>query len=384
MLAWHFFLLAGLISSVESSDCDHNDKVNPCTDRSNKTCFEKTRLCGGEILCQDKTDINWCKKSDRANEPCPRPGHYRRCNTTKGLPGQCIQYSKVQNKIYSCSDRSDENPFAIVSSPIDFSLLKNCTIGGNNGLFCDKSKNHCIRMSYWCQSDRAYLCSSLGNRYTNDPQLCRNKTFWDLEQNRCSQSRDQRCQGRNAGRCLETSEWGDNKLGCDNGLDMYQEIKPTDPNNSIANETGYERASWTLQKYHTEVKKESISADQCTTEGRVQCKVRGVDMCLDNRSRCDSHPQCDVRNPGDMPEDEKNCVVKALKEKMEEDLRNRPEMTHKCQSPFYDPAVVKVYTLATPCDAVVECWAREDELNCDSLMTRMVILGEYLVSFKNL
>ena len=369
---WGILVLTTLLSSADSSHCS-SDEVSPCTGGDNKTCIDRGIVCGGEILCKDKTDIKWCKKKERVVEPCP--GNYRRCNTTKGLPGQCIFFSEVEDKKYSCSDRSDENPFSLAPPPVDFSLLKNCTDpGGDNGLVCDESQKLCLRISDWCQSDVSHLCPALGNRYSNDPHLCRNKTFWELEEKQC-RTPHLRCQGRNAGRCLEYAEWGNVELGCDNGLDMYQDIKTVDSIKSTPKKTEDKTTSWTLQKFPPN-SREPILANQCASEGRIQCKVRGVDMCLDSRSRCDSHPQCDVKNPGDMPEDERNCSVDQLKEKMEDDLKKKPEMNYKCQSPFYDPSVVEVFTLATRCDVHVECWGRVDELNCDSMATRLIILGK--------
>ena len=363
-----------------SFECE-TDEVSLCASKEDKTCVNKKVACSGNFLCEDKTDLDWCKKKERKEETCPR--HYKRCSTettttTDGLPGQCIWYSKLGDKSYSCSDRSDENPFSLALPPLDFSLVKSCRArGGENGLMCDESENLCIKISDWCQRDNSKLCPSLGGRYTNDPHLCRNKTFWEMNDKSCPLPH-LRCHGQNAGRCVQYADWGDEQLGCDSGLDRYQKINNHDPRM-----TEKQTNSWELPEFlpnHLE----PISASQCAEEGRIQCKVRGVDMCLDKKSRCDGHPQCDVKNKGDEPDDEKNCSSDQLRQSLEDDLKNNPEMSFVCQSPFYNPDLVRVSTLATRCDAVPECWAKVDEKNCNSLIARLGILGETTSSiFKN-
>ena len=144
-----------------SFECE-TDEVSLCASKEDKTCVNKKVACRGSFFCKDKSDLDWCKREDRRKEECPR--NYRRCSTTNGLPGQCIWYSKLGDKSYSCSDRSDENPFAIALPPLDFSSLRSCRAhGGDNGLMCDESS--CIKISDWCQKEKSQLCPSLGGNH---------------------------------------------------------------------------------------------------------------------------------------------------------------------------------------------------------------------------
>ena len=60
-------------------------------------------------MCGDESDLAWCRKQERTEEECP--DGYTRCNSTLGMPGQCILTSKAGDRKYQCLDRSDRNPY---------------------------------------------------------------------------------------------------------------------------------------------------------------------------------------------------------------------------------------------------------------------------------
>ena len=64
-----------------SFECE-TDEVSLCASKEDKTCVNKKVACSGNFLCEDKTDLDWCKKKERKEETCPR--HYKRCSTETG------------------------------------------------------------------------------------------------------------------------------------------------------------------------------------------------------------------------------------------------------------------------------------------------------------
>jgi hypothetical protein len=88
--------------------------------------------------------------------------------------------------------------------------------------------------------------------------------------------------------------------------------------------------------------------------------------CLHPALRCDEHPQCDAG------EDEKDCredyIAKGYISEQD---------TYKCQSKQHNDhsQTATVWTWATACDDVAECWNGEDEKNCDSGSIGFIIVG---------
>ena len=128
--------------------------------------IEKVEVCTGYKVCQNKTDDwDYCKDRQRSGEVCP--DGFARCNSNNdlkirrdrdesrfafgealgtnslakgevGIPGQCIGRNQIEDNIYTCLDRSDEDPFTFtVDTPINFTKLEACVDkDGDSGLYC--------------------------------------------------------------------------------------------------------------------------------------------------------------------------------------------------------------------------------------------------------
>ena len=47
-----------------SFECE-TDEVSLCASKEDKTCVNKKVACSGNFLCEDKTDLDWCKKKEK-------------------------------------------------------------------------------------------------------------------------------------------------------------------------------------------------------------------------------------------------------------------------------------------------------------------------------
>ena len=115
-------------------------------------------MCQGISMCADKGDLDRCSRQERRQDECLKAQKYggnpNRCNSTGGVPGQCIYSTEIADgETYSCVDRSDENPYLQARGRLQLAdVLKDCnTTNGYPGLTCTKGEGGCLWMDYWCQ-----------------------------------------------------------------------------------------------------------------------------------------------------------------------------------------------------------------------------------------
>ena len=307
----------------------------PCGDH----CVDDADQCW---RCPEK--LAWCKERARQDEPCQNG--YSRCNTTLGLPGQCVfSADEGDKRLYSCLDRSEEQPFRReeITNALDFSGLHPCNDSrGLPGLLCDgatlDANGKCLWLGDWCWFDWAFTCSDVrtGPNSTglasNDPRLCSNSTFW--EQHSCGERAGvtmTRCKGSNSGQCAgDLGVLGDSfstYAKCGDKSDLAHGLIAAPIGPCYAHE--------------------------------FRCQKNNASVCLPEELRCDQHPACD--NSED--EDEDYCKTVA------------PESAvYLCPSPHHPG--LRIWT--TPCDGKMECAEDRDEIGCNTDGMAQSVIGEYI------
>jgi len=182
----------------------------PCKDQSTTKCVPEAKMCQGDPLCSDGSDIDYCNSGRRTT--CPTPLYQARCDNG----GQCIPRQKFNDGVYDCDDLSDEKDYS-EETQLDLDrLLTPCNaIRGFPGLYCGESSDgqgDCVLLSDWCIGNNIVCLDKTTNtRYTTDDQLiCRNTTFW--RQKDCgsgSPSPLSRCSGSWPGQCAYTRNFCD-------------------------------------------------------------------------------------------------------------------------------------------------------------------------------
>ena len=163
------------------------------------------------------------------------------CNATDLKISQCIREDKHLDGKLDCRNRADENIFQTHFENSSSLLLdlENILIPCNDakkpgfrdhkGFKCSDvnrsfKNNNCISLDDWCNPYEDVLtCDELKGKSatgkTNDPQVCRNQTFW--EQRICNFENRYRCTGETPGQCAV--DWRGQ-----NCLDGSSEIKPAE------------------------------------------------------------------------------------------------------------------------------------------------------------
>ena len=283
-------------------------------------CVQEWDICRGDAICDDMSDLAWCQHQQRQQEPCPR--YYIRCNTTLGLPGQCVPEAKKNDGRYQCLDRSEEDPYSMKTDvDIDLSQLQPCTNAyGEPGLTCSGALDgRCHELVSWCWGDGwfAVQCQELGGQTTSLPQLCGNTTFWAQYpcEGHVTTVQWSRCSGRNSGECV--GSWD-----CEDRSNVFR----------------------------------PASEGTCNATTEFGCIKNNVSVCLEAVLRCDQHPQCDGG------EDEHDC---------EATYRMRgytaESALHLCESPYHNSGsqTPTVTIWATRCDGRKECYRGTDEEYCN-------------------
>ena len=309
----------------------------PCED--SKQCVQESKVCRGEAICLDKSDLKWCKQPKRAEEKCPFDHYW--CDKTMGLPGQCIHSQQVSDRQYNCLDRSDENPFSRNNPPLNLTRLKQCisqdSTSQDLGFICSghSTSDHCLPLRFWCASHTASKCEELGwidpvngtwvgGQPSNHPDLCKDYTFWNSQP--CDPAERKRCTGRKSGECGS----------CEDKSDRFRP---------------------------------AIEENPCSTSKEFQCFKNGNLMYLDINLKCDMHPQCDNG------QDELNC---------KETYKNRgfisASASYKFESIHHNKnsTTPSVMIWATPCDGIVECFEDWDEWYCDIDWIMYTAIGKLL------
>ena len=288
--------------------------------------------------------LAWCREQGRREEACPN--NYSRCNTTLGLPGQCVYTADVGDKrLYSCLDRSDEQPFQhkdLTTTALDLSGLLPCNDSlGLPGLLCDGAHGEkggkCLWLGDWCWLDTAFPCANVRSGAdtwgiaSNDPRLCSNFTFW--AEHNCGERAGvemTRCKGSNSGQCA-----GDlGVLG-----DSYKTYAKCGDRSDVA---------------HGLI---AAPIGPCYAH-EFRCQKNNASVCLPEELRCDQHPACDDSED----EDEEYCKAAA------------PESAvYLCPSPHHPG--LRIWT--TPCDGKMECFEDRDESGCDTDVMAQSVIGEY-------
>ena len=164
-----------------SRDTDRS-YVNACESDSPK-CVEEKTLCNGEMRCENRNDLRWCKDPQRYEEDCDTSCEgsswcfptRSRCGSVnslvvEGIPGQCIYNSDIANSKYECFDRSDESPFNKVKEDfwVDVQLNICYDNTGWQGFECTKNNvTKCV--TDWCSGvefGSADTCDEIGGKQT--------------------------------------------------------------------------------------------------------------------------------------------------------------------------------------------------------------------------
>ena len=304
----------------------------------NKTvCLPEHEVCQGRAICDDGSDLQWCRAEERREDVC-RVSWTTRCGMSN--PGQCVDAKKSHDGHYQCLDRSDQSPFKQITTQNATTRsklttnIKNCTENyAKNGFACSGFIPHygtnCLPWSRWCDiAYGSFVCEELGGHTTTDPELCSDTQFWA----------DQPCGAKNWVRCSGRKNWQCVRPGRDTCEDNSDKISP--------------------------VMDGTCDKDQFMCMKTINSTK--TMSCLDPALRCDQHPQCDAG------EDEDDCS-----EEYKEKGYISEQDTFKCQSKQHNDAsqTATVWTWASPCDNVVECWNGEDENNCDSGRIGYYIVG---------
>ena len=307
--------------------------VGACSDSN--ICVPEHEVCQGRALCEDDSDLIWCRAEERKKEVCRNLGAAR---CSMALPGQCVETEKIKVGHYQCLDRSDQTPFKQslkLENKMETELttnIKSCTTNGGNGLTCSGAVSsfgkNCFPQQGWCLFDR--VCEELGGRTTADPELCNNTKFWASQP--CFDKDWIRCSGRQNHQCIRPS------IGKPKCKDNSDNISP--------------------------------AGNGPCDKDQVKCMktINNIKQmyCLHPSLKCDQHPQCDEG------EDEVDCRQDYLDKGFMSD-----KDTFRCQSKHHndDSQTARVLIWSTPCNNKEECWNGEDEENCGSGWVGYLIIG---------
>ena len=175
--------------------------------------------CNGTALKLEQACNQTCNKYEDGSDGWFR--NYRRvmrnyvpCKTNKMKIKQCIREEQYKDGELNCHNRADEDVFqtgignsSSLLLDLDRILIPCKNSGGYQGFKCSgsnsvdvksgESQSNCLQMLHWCS--QVHTCDELlgttASGKTNDPQLCRNQSFWE----RKSCEGHSRCTGETPG-----------------------------------------------------------------------------------------------------------------------------------------------------------------------------------------
>ena len=242
----------------------------------NKEGIRVGAICNGTVIRLNETCRSSCNFypedeerntfGSRSHAPCTPtvPG----MNTTQCYP----EAAKADNK-FDCDNRVDENPFksnnGTSSIPINISsLLQPCHTGSSQGYKCSgyPYSGNCLPLWMWCDASQPFTCTELNTtttQLTTDTQICSDQIVW--EGKICAGNYIMhRCTGKTPGQCSER---------CSDGSDV---IVP--PKEGLLH-----------------------CGEELKCVGRRDSKWEGLDVCIEDRYKCDEIVQCEGK------EDEMGC-----------------------------------------------------------------------------
>eukprot|EP00092_Neocalanus_flemingeri_P080309 GFUD01100156.1.p1 GENE.GFUD01100156.1~~GFUD01100156.1.p1 ORF type:complete len:1047 (+),score=211.36 GFUD01100156.1:131-3271(+) len=309
-------------------------------------CVRVVDICqGGDPMCNDESDMQYCKTADR-NSPVP-DSWYIRCNKTGGLPGQIVGTSQITDDKYQCIDRSDEDPYTVKEERTD--QMENCTDEyGSPGVRVAGTDN-CAQSGNWCTDWSAGL----------NPSLCHNRTAWQDIPCTWFDITGTRCTGGKSGQCIfpDQTKYDGPDRTCSDMSDQVHDQNSTcsDRSGLCAKYCGGGKADDVkcqscLDPHNCtgSCSKPGPSCQACSNTEYFQCSAT---TCLHPGLRCDGHPQCS------QGEDEEDC---------EDDYKEKKivpaDATFMCDLTYANSPTIKMW--AIPCDGIRTCTKGEDEADC--------------------
>ena len=184
----------------------------------------------GKVLHLSQPCQGMCN-DEYSTDPCPTKAKNSSVN-------QCILQGDVNDKLFTCLNRADENPFSLQTiTDLDLSdILTKCTMGPGKyeklpGLACPNTEfspdnitlSRCLPYFSWCY-DPIYCGYGPVNFLASDPQICKNASFWQ-EHTTCGHPKLKRCNGNYPGRCILLS---DSEETCDADLPDQPSLNQAD------------------------------------------------------------------------------------------------------------------------------------------------------------
>ena len=310
--------------------------------------------CNGTALRLEQACNQTCNKyeDDWARNYRNVMRSYLPCKTNKMKIEQCIREDQHKDGKLNCHNRADEDVFqtgigntSSLLLDLDRILIPCKNSGGYQGFKCSGSKrvdvkfgesqSNCLQVLHWCS--QVHTCDELlgttATGKTNDPQLCRNQSFW--EQKSCG--RHSRCTGETSGQCVITDRDvcfdGSSEIKLAQGGDCGEDLKCRALGGKYAGETiclkdrykcdqvanckGWEDETNCTEKATSECWHSGCDqfyrlapdGDQCDEKDSLVCTARdgrwaGRKICLPEKFKCDNYLQC-----GD-GKDEEGCEGK--------------------------------------------------------------------------
>ena len=393
----------------------HQKCYNDYNTSSSLGLFSSQFTCDGEAECLPVAKmcqgVNWCGDTGDCNKDlkCTEDGFRKTLQSDIVREHSfCDLLSNTGTSSYDVIDRSDEdivNTFDVGAVNIDYQFLKKCENDlGDPGITChyDNQEYLCVYIGQWCKKEDKASCivdsSNATTISTLDKRLCQNTPFWNNVDPDYYASKEKIAFGR---KCNGTQQhfiytWYNYENGnplnflkqnCDDKSDRV--FRAGVPCRNSTHYIQMHNKAWCSSPYvkdseictdpkswvenhpdQSRIEDPHFCQDSCSKPGPgcIACTNPNFfpcsEMCLHPDLVCDGHPQC----PNNEDEDFTLCKDTYFSKKIV-----TPFASFKCFSQVYPV----VYTIATACNSIEECFGGLDEISCgdDSITTPLLVFS---------